>query len=146
MEYKDATILPPEKEQEYLAFIQKQILTHPVVKVHHGKWKELIEWENGNQFSIWDDTAFSMMPVQLKRRKKRVVINLLKPLAEAIEGKLNFTAQFEGLPNSSELRDINGAQVATKLIVHNDYLNDMDALNEDLKYDQIGRASCRERV
>jgi hypothetical protein len=137
MDYKDATILPEDKEQEHLSFVQKQILTHPVVKVHHGKWKELIEWENGNQFSIWDDTASSMMPVQLKRRKKKVVINLLKPLAEAIEGKLNFTAQFEGIPNSSELRDINGAQVATKLIAHNDYLNDVDALNEDLKYDLI---------
>ena len=137
MEYKDAAILPEEKEQEHLGFIQKQILTHPVVKVHHGKWTELIEWENGNQFSVWDDTASSMMPVQLKRRKKKLVINLLKPLAEAIEGKLNFTAQFEGVPNSSELRDINGAQVATKLVSHNDYINDMDALNEDLKYDLI---------
>lgn len=137
MQYKDPLILPPEDEQRHLEFIQKQVLTHPVVKTHHGKWKELIGWEEGLQFSEWDDTASTLMPVQLKRRKKRVVINLMKPLAETIEGKLNFQAQFEGVPNSSELRDVNGAQVSTKFISHNDYINDVEALNEDLKYDLI---------
>ncbi len=137
MEYKDATILPETKEQDYLAFVEKQILRHPVVKAHHGKWKELIEWEDGNQYTIWDQETASLAPVQLKRRKKRLVINLMKPLAEAIEGKINFMAQYEGVPNSSELKDINGAQVATKLLAHNDYVNDIDAQNEDLKYDLI---------
>lgn len=137
MDYKDPAILAPEKEQEYLDWIQRQILEHPIVKAHHGKWKELIEWENGNQFSVWDDTASTLMPVQLKRRKKRVVINLMKPLAETIDGKINFQARFEGVPNSPELKDVNGAQVATKFVAHNDYINDIDALNEDLKYDLI---------
>ena len=137
MEYKDLAILPEAEEGEYLAWVQKQILHHPVVKAHHGKWIELIEWENGNQYSIWDSESSGLMPVQLKRRKKKLVINLMKPLAETIEGKLNFQAQFQGVPNSAELRDINGAQVSTKFLAHNDYINDMDALNEDLKYDLV---------
>jgi len=137
-QYKDPLILPPEDERLHLDFVQKQILQHPVVKVHHGKWRELIDWEsNGNQFSIWDEEAGALMPVQLKRRKKRVVINLMKPLAETIEGKLNMQVQYEGVPNSSELKDINGAQVATKFLAHNDYVNDNEALNEDLKYDLV---------
>jgi len=138
MDYKDPEILALIEEGPYLDWIQKQILQHPVVKAHHGKWKELIEWESeGNQFSVWDDQAATMMPVQLKRRKKRVVINIMKPLAETIDGKINFQAKFEGVPNSAELADINGAQVATKFLAHNDYVNDIEALNEDIKYDLI---------
>ena len=137
MEYKDPTILPEQDEGLHLDFIQKQILKHPVVAAHHGKWKELIEWENGNQFSYWDEGVSQMMPVELKRRKKRVVINLMKPLAETIEGKLNMQVQYEGVPNSSELKDIEGAQAATKFLAHNDYINDVEALNEDLKYDLV---------
>lgn len=133
----DRSILSAEEEKEHLVFIQKQFLDHPVVKIHHPKWKELIEWENGDQFSEWNETSNTMVPVQLKRRKKKVIINLMKPLAETIEGKINFVSMFQGLPNSSELGDIRGAQVATRLIAHNDYINDLDALNEDLKYDLI---------
>lgn len=137
MEYKDPSILAEHEEQPYLDWVQKQVLQHPVVKAHHGKWKELVEWENGDQFSEWDDEQAMLVPVKLKRRKKRVVINLMKPLAETLEGKLNFQAQFEGVPNSAELTDINGAQVATKFLAHNDYINDIDALHEDIKYDLI---------
>ena len=133
----DRSILSADKDAEHLVFIQRQFLDHPVVKFHHPKWKELIEWENGDQFSEWNEVSNTMVPVQLKRRKKRVVINLMKPLAETIEGKINFISMFQGIPNSSELGDIRGAEVATRLIAHNDYINDLDALNEDLKYDLI---------
>lgn len=133
----DRAILPEDEEKAHLSFVDKQILSHPVVKEHHPKWKELIEWENGDQFSEWDIKENKMVPVPLKRRKKKVVINLMKPLAEAIEGKINFISMFEGMPNSSEREDIEAATVATKMLAHNDYVNDADALNEDLKYDLI---------
>lgn len=130
----DRSILPYEQQQDHLDFINRQYTDHPVVKVFHPKWKELIEWENGDQFSEWSDKIGAMVPVQLKRRKKKVIINLMKPLAEAIEGKINFSAQFQGMPNSSELGDTEGAKVATKLLSHNDYINDVFSLNEDVKY------------
>lgn len=133
----DRSILALEDEKKHLVFIDKQVTDHPVVKEYHAKWKELIEWENGDQFSEWDTEQNKMVPVQLKRRKKKVVINIMKPLAEAIEGKINFISMFEGLPNSSEREDIEASKVATKLLAHNDYINDMDSLNEDLKYDLI---------
>lgn len=136
-DYIDRSVFPEDEEEDYLAFVDRQIREHPVVKVYHGKWKELIEWENGNQFSKWDGEASTLVPVQLKRRKKRLVINLMKPLAETIEGKINFISSFQGIPNSSELKDVRGAQVATKLLAHNDYVNSVEALNEDLKYDLI---------
>jgi hypothetical protein len=133
----DRTILPEDEEKEHLEFVDKQVLSHPVVKEHHAKWKELIEWENGDQFSEWDTSENKMVAVRLNRRKKRVVINLMKPLAEAIEGKINFISMFQGMPNSSEREDITASEVATKFVAHNDYVNDVEALNEDLKYDLI---------
>ncbi len=136
-DYIDRSLFPEDSEEQYLAFVEKQILHHPVVKVHHGKWKELNDWENGNQFSKWDADSQSLVPVNLRRRRKRLVINLMKPLAETIEGKINFMSVFQGVPNSSELGDIQGAQVSTKLLAHNDYINSVEALNEDMKYDLI---------
>jgi hypothetical protein len=130
----DESILGPDDQKDHLDFIERQYTGHPVVKVFHPIWKELLEWENGDQFSQWDDKIQLMVPVQLKRRKKKVVINLMKPLAEAIEGKVNFMSQFQGMPNSSELKDTEGSKVATKVLAHNDYVNDIFSLNEDLKY------------
>jgi len=130
----DRSILSETDDTKHLEFIQRQYLSHPVVKIHHPRWKELIEWENGDQFSEWDDIANKMVAVKLNRRKKRVVINLMKPLAEAIEGKINFISTFQGVPNSSELNDIEGAKVATRLLAHSDYTNDVEYLNEEIKY------------
>lgn len=142
----DATLeyLPEEDREGYFNFIEKQRTAHPVVKNHHPRWKELIAWENGDQFSEFNPNEQKMVPVELKRRKKKVVINLMKPLVETIEGKINFVTNYIGLPNSSELRDIEGAKVATKLLGHNNYVVDIDTLNEDLKYDffRTGNA-CR---
>lgn len=137
--------LPISDRETYYAFIERQLRQHPVVKVHHGKWKELMAWEaEGKQFSEWDSEKIAVLPVELKRRTKRVVINLMKPLVETIEGKVNFVTNYVGMPNSSEMKDIEGAKVATKLLSHNNYVNDIDTLNEDLKYDffRTGNA-CR---
>lgn len=135
---------PEDEREKYFTFIDKQLRQHPVVKVHHPTWRELIEWEAGNQFAEWNPNEYKMVPVELKRRKKRVVINLMKPVVEAIEGKVNFVTNYVGLPNSSEMKDIEGAKVTTKLLAHNNYVNDIDTLNEDLKYDffRTGNA-CR---
>src|SRR4030042_5934552 len=86
------SILPEEEtgRKNFLVFLSKQVKDHPVVKKHHGKWKELIDWtDEGNQYSEWDKQASVMRPVTLKRRKRRVVINLMKPVAEALESKIN---------------------------------------------------------
>ena len=135
---------PEEERERYFTFVERQLRDHPVVKIHHPRWKELIAWENGDQFSEFDPTTQKMTPVELKRRKKRVIINLMKPVVEAIEGKVNFVTNYVGLPNSSEMKDIEGAKVTTKLIAHNNYTSDIDTLNEDLKYDffRTGNA-CR---
>lgn len=123
---------------EFCSWILEQKTDHPVVKQHHGKWKELIEWEKGNQFSIWDpnsgDTG-AIVPVKLNVRKLALVINLMKPLVETIEGKVNFYNKKAGMPNSTEQKDIQGAQVASRLIEYNDYLNFEEDLMEELKYD-----------
>ncbi len=144
MQKPDKAILKPEDKERFLAFIQRQVGGHPVVKVHHAKWKELIEWENGDQFSQWDEKSNQMLPVKLGIRKKRTVVNLMKPLAEAIEGKVNFISDYSGMPNSSDLNDIAAAKVATALLAHGDYINKTENLNEDLKYEliRVGNA-CR---
>lgn len=122
-------------EEEFCQFIQDQIEEHPVVKVHHGKWKELMEWREGNQFSKWSDDKRSVVPVNLTTRKSQIVINLIKPLIETIEGKINFFHKIAGVPNSAEATDIHGSQVATRLLDYNDYVNESQALMEDTKYD-----------
>lgn len=124
-------------EQQFGEWLTKQVDEHPVVKNYHGEWKELIEWEEGNQFSKWDDDTRSVTPVEFKRRRKRLVINLMKPLVETIEGKLNFFYSVIGVPNSSESKDIYGSQVATRLIEQNNYTNDMDDLMEKIKFDLL---------
>lgn len=124
-------------EEEYLSWIDKQVGEHPVVKTHHGHWKELIEWEDGKQFSIWDPSARAVVPVTLNTREKMVVVNLMKPLNETLEGKINFSHSIIGTPNSGEQKDIRGAQVATKLLDYNDVVNDTDELYEDAKYDLL---------
>lgn len=124
-------------KEEFVSWIDKQVGDHPVVKTFHGHWKELIEWEDGNQFSIWDPTARAVVPVTLNTREKMVVINLMKPLNETLEGKINFNHSIIGAPNSGEQKDIRGAQVATKLLDYNDIVNDADELYEDAKYDLL---------
>lgn len=124
-------------EEAYCSFVDNQAGNHPVVKIHHGKWKELIDWEEGNQFALWNENKRSVIPVELTVRKKTVVINLMKPLNETIEGKLNFFHHIVGVPNSGEQEDIYGSQVATKLIDYNDYVNGMDELMEEMKYDLL---------
>jgi len=126
-----------KKEEEFVSWVDKQVGEHPVVKAHHGHWKELIEWEDGNQFSIWDPTARAVVPVNLNTREKMVVVNLMKPLNETLEGKINFTHSIIGTPNSGEQKDIRGAQVATKLLDYNDVVNDVEELYEDAKYDLL---------
>jgi len=122
-------------EEEFCQFIQDQIREHPVVKTQHGKWKELIEWREGNQFTKWSEDRRAVVPVNLVARKKMVVVNLMKPLVETIEGKINFFHKIVGVPNSSEAVDIHGAAVATRLLDYNDYINDSEKLMEEIKYD-----------
>jgi len=130
-------ILKKEEELKFIDFIEKQVKEHPVVKEHHVRWKELIEWENGDQFSEWNETTHKMSPVKLTKRVKRVVVNLMKPLTEAIEGKINFTSMLAGMPNSSDMNDIAASKIATNLLGHNDYVNNNENLNEEIKYDLI---------
>lgn len=126
-----------KSEEEYVSWIDKQVGEHPVVKIHHGHWKELIEWEDGNQFSWYDPSQRAVVPVNLNTREKMVVINLMKPLNETLEGKINFNHSIIGTPNSGEQTDIRGAQVATKLLDYNDAVNDVEEMYEDAKYDLL---------
>jgi len=129
--------LSEEERPDHIEFIKRQRLFHPVVKAYHGKWKELIAWKEGDQFSEWNDQSATLKPVELKLRKKRVVINLMKPLGEAIEGKVNFAYQIAGMPNSGELGDIEAAGVATRFLSHNDRVNEVESLMEEMKGDLI---------
>lgn len=123
--------------QEEIKHAHDQITGHPVVKKHHGQWKEIIAWtDKDEQFSKWGVDEEKLMPVRLVKRKRKVVFNLMKPLSEAIEGKLNMFYQLAGTPNSGEDKDIQASKVSTKLIAHNDYVNDIEAqLEDDFKYD-----------
>lgn len=127
----------PENEAEnYIKFIADQIEKAPVVKNYHGKWEELTAWaDEGKQFYEWKDGRLRL--VDLKIRKKTIVINLMKPLKEAIEGKLNFMHQLAGVPNSGEAQDVAASRIATKLISHNDYENDVEALFADMSDDLV---------
>ena len=123
-------------EEEFAAWITDEVVSHPVVTKHHGKWKELIAWtEEGEQFSKWNQSSRAMIPVELVRRKKKVVINLMKPLVEAIESKINLFYKVTGQPNSSEQKDIRGAEVAGRLIDYNDYTVGIEDVFEEVKYD-----------
>jgi hypothetical protein len=127
-----------EEESKFLGFLNDQVKNHPVVKNHHGKWKELIEWcDNGKQYSEWSADKRKVLDVtsQMKLRRIFLVINLMKPLTEVLDSKLNMNHQIVGYPNSSEISDVAGAKVATKLLAHNSYINEEEALWEDFKYD-----------
>jgi hypothetical protein len=135
-EEKPVDYLPEDEEKPFLEWMAKQVTEHPVVKNYHGTWKELIAWgDKGDQFSEWNNDSRVMKPVVLVKRKKKIVINLMKPLGEAIEGKVNMAYKLVGSPNSSEISDVRASKITTKLLDHNDYVNDTDYLNEDLKYD-----------
>jgi hypothetical protein len=101
-----------QTETQFCAWVNSFVQDHPVVRQHHGKWQELIAWEEGDQFTLWNSDMRRVSPVDLTR-KKRVVINFMKPLLEAIDGKVNFFNSVVGVPNSSEQKDINGSMVAT---------------------------------
>jgi hypothetical protein len=140
MATKDAKYWPDNEEEQkaYFDWMDEQVKNHPVVKQHHGKWQELIAWtDEGEQFSKWDSSAGKVKPVELRRRKKQVVVNLMKPLSENIDSKINITYQLVGVPNSSEANDIRGSEVATKFIGHNDYTNDSEVLFEEFKYNLV---------
>ena len=128
-------------EEEFCQKITDQVVNHPVVKKYHAKWKELIAWcDEGRQFEIWDENKRALIPVELVRRKKRVVINLMKPLIEALESKINLYYKVAGQPNSSEQKDIRGAEVASRIIDYNDYVNCIEDLFEEMKYDMTRTA------
>lgn len=126
-----------EETTEFLAMLDDQVAKHPVVTTHHGKWKELLEWcDKGNQYSEWNSDDNKIMDVKplMKKRRRHVVVNLMKPLTEVLDSKLNMNYLIEGFPNSSEVKDVAGAKVATKLLSHNSYVNNEEALWEDFKY------------
>lgn len=133
---KKVIYLKKEDEKTILALIDRQVNKAPVVIQHFDKWRELIDWTDlGKQFFEWK--SGSSRPVKLKNRKKRVVVNQMKPLSEAIEGKINMMHRLVGFPKSSENIDINASKVATKLLSHNDYVNGAEAMYEDLLYDLV---------
>lgn len=132
-------------EEEFCAWIRAQVEEHPVVKVHHGKWKELIEWREGNQYTKWAEDKRAVVPAQLTQRKTLIVVNVMKPLVETIEGKIDFFHKIAGVPNSTEQKDIHGAEVATRLIEFNDDVNDMPDLKEELKYDLFNTGNSCEK-
>jgi len=137
-DYIDPKILPDDERAEITERINKAARGHPVVKVHHGRWKELIAWgDKGEQFSEYDDETGEVSSIthKFRKRKKTVVINLMKPLGEAIEGKINMFYRVNGFPNSSEQKDIEGSKVATKIHENIDYTNRVELLNDELKYD-----------
>jgi len=130
----DRSILPLDEEKDVLDKINRQVDRHPVVKSKHNKWKELIAWgDEGRQFEEYGDGG--MAPVTFQRRSKKVVINLMKPLGEAIEGKINMFYQVAGVPNSGEDKDVQSSKAATKINAHIDYDNKIESMNEDVKYD-----------
>lgn len=140
VKFEDYLAINGEKkdEENFATWINKQVTDHPVVKKHHGKWKELIAWaEEGKQFSMWNSQENAVTQVKLGIRKKKVVINLLKPLIETIDGKLNFYNKIVGKPNSGEDKDIRGAQVATMFLDFNDYTVQHDEKMEDAKWDLL---------
>jgi len=124
-------------EELFVGWINNQVEKHPVFLEKHGKWKELIAWENGEQFSEWNEKTGEIKPVVLKKRKKLVVINMMKPLTETIDGKLNYYHSLIGSPNSSEAKDITASKVSTKFIKYNDEINRIDTLMDDMKYDEL---------
>jgi hypothetical protein len=128
---------PVTEPEEFCEWIDNQVFEHPVVKNHHGKWKEILAWEEGNQYSLWNDHARRVLPVELNVRQTKLVVNVIKPLLETIEGKLNFDYMISGKPNSGEDRDIRGAEVATKMLDHNDHTVGLDELLEELKEDLL---------
>ncbi len=122
-------------ETEFAGWINAQVTKHPVVLKHHGEWKEILAWIEGDQFSIWDESTRTVKPVDLKVRKKKIVINFLKPLVETISSSVDLVSKITGNPNSSEMKDIKGSAVATKLLAYNDTVNAMDDLLEETKFD-----------
>ena len=124
-------------ETEFCSWVDDQVKKHPVVKNHHGKWKELLAWEEGNQFTVWNDQKGEVVPATLVMRKVKAQVNMMKPLIETIESKINIAHSVIGTPNSSEMKDIYGAQVATRLINYNDYVNDFDTKLDVMNYDLV---------
>lgn len=137
-EHEETEYLSEEKKQEFLSFLDEQVKNHPVVKEYHGKWKELIEWcDYGNQYCEYDQGKMVDIRPLLRKRKRTIVVNLMKPLSEAIDSKLNTTYSLVGTPNSSEMEDVEASKVATKISSHLDYVSDIDTLFEDFKYDLV---------
>lgn len=135
--------LKKSEEEEFFEFLDRQVRDHPVVKVHHGKWKELIEWaDKGEQYSEWDGDKVISIHHKLKKRKKLVVINLMKPLGEALLSKIELAHQLAGSPSSSDLNDTEASKVATKFLAHNDYINHIQELDEDFKYDLVSTGNA----
>lgn len=125
-------------EEQFAARINEIVKNHKVVSEHHPKWSEFIQWTDyNNQYSIWDSKTNKLQPVKLATRKHKAVVNLMKPLIEAIDSKINIYYKVTGIPNSSEIEDIKGAEVAAKLIEYNDYVNGIEDIFEEVKYDML---------
>jgi hypothetical protein len=123
-------------EEEFCSWVEHQVKEHPVVKNYHPVWKELLAWEAGDQFSIWDDSKKTVHPLEPGlRRKARIVVNMMKPLIETIESKIKFDHSVIATPNSAETKDVFGAQVATRLIAFNDKSAGLNVELGKVKYD-----------
>jgi hypothetical protein len=124
-------------ESEFAEWIRKRFVEDPVVKNFHPKWKELVAWKDGDQYSLWDDGDSKMKAVALNVRRVRLVINLMKPLWETIKAKINLAHSVIGVANSGEAKDVFGAQVASKFLAFNDANVKIDETLEKSKEDCI---------
>ena len=134
---KSVDYLDGQTEEQYCSWVDSQIRQHPVVLNHHGKWREHIEWVDGQQYTIWDDGQHKLRSADLRIRKRKIVINLLKPLIEALDGKINFGYGIIGVPNSGQETDIRGARAATRMLAFNDEVAGREDVMQDVKWDML---------
>lgn len=106
-----------EDEQSYLV---ERLNTywddHPDVTFRFPRWKKILAWVAGYQYYDYNKASKTLMPVQLKRKRK-LVFNRMRSFARTMLAKLTQTSPNIGVvPNTDEYEDLEAANAGDKVI------------------------------
>lgn len=109
-------------QREKVQFVTTDWEENPVVKNHHGPWKEEIYWLEGLQYYFYNVASGRIEDLAPKvPREIKNVYNRILPMVRQLWGELRYPHNFYVEPNTTESDDIKAANLGTSAL---SYTND----------------------
>jgi len=121
-----------QEEEDYLvARVGDFYDEHPDITFRFPRWKKILAWVSGYQYYDYNRSSKTLMPVQLKRKRK-LVFNRMRAFARTMLAKMTQTNVNLGLvPNTDEYEDIQAAETGDRVL---------EFLSEKLNFKSLRRA------